>query len=70
MKQSVEHSALLSRFRRSGLSVSRFCFQEGICQAGFRRLLKGSNAEFHVGFFQPICFLDSQQGLIPVVAPR
>jgi hypothetical protein len=68
MKKEESNKFLLHRFENSGLSVSLFCLREGICQSGFRRLLARRVPELKegAGFFQPISFLNTDQGLIPV----
>jgi hypothetical protein len=70
MKNHKSTASLLGKFRRSGLSVSRFCLLHGIEVSTLSKLVKQTNPELEAGDFQPLILVDHGQVLYPVLVPK
>jgi len=63
-------AALVKKFNRSGLSVSRFCLQHGIEVAKFKKIINQFKDEDVAGTFYPLLLVESDQVLYPVIVPK
>jgi len=63
-------AAVVKQFKRSGLSVSRFCLQHGIEVTKFKNILNQSKDEDVAGTFHPLLLVESDQVLYPVIVPK
>ena len=65
-----EKQALVKKFERSGLAVSRFCLQEGITQSLFRKwLFQYQLAPFGGDGFVHLRFIEVEGSLFPILIP-
>jgi len=59
---------IIRRFKRSGVSIRRFCLQEGICQSKFRNWFKESGSVERVaGSFVPLRLVEVDGRLFPLI---